>query len=211
MSLLRLLKKDAVKERFQKYRKFLIEEAQTLTIFINLYKHLYEKRQDRLDELNKAPAFFRTVNQSLLACIINWTSNLFGKKSQRGLINFLVFVENNLNIFNYKKYPISLKTVQKHKEEIEKIQALELIRLRRDKYYAHFDKKYSFDKEVLHDESPITWKDLEDIKSIMKEIIDIYSTAYDGASYSLEFLNSYDIDRILNDLHDYKNQKDKSE
>ncbi len=169
--------------------------------------------------MNIAPAFFQTILNSLFTCIINWTHNLFSTKSERGLFNFLVFIENNLALLSIEElkrrnqYPdnhwmlereqISYKTIKSHRDQIDSISSLDSVKTRRDKFHAHFDKDYFFERNKISEDAPITWEDLEKIKETMKDIINTYSAAYDGNVYDLQVVNSYDIDNVLDILHEY--------
>lgn len=212
-------KKDNKKE-FEMYRKHLIRECQRLTSYIDLYKYFHEKTRDRLDELNISPCFFKITIDALFTGIIILTYNLFYEKSERGFLNFLTFIENNFDLFkttelkrrgNYsdslwaaiKSEDITDVTIKSHRDKIKSTISFNAIRLRRDKLYAHFDKKYFFDKGQLTKDAPMAFHDLENIKAIMKEIIDKYSASYDGNVCDLTYGNSYDIDNVFNILHEY--------
>jgi len=216
------MNKSEKENKFEDYREYLTQEAQRLTTYINLYKHLHQKTQDRLEELNIAPAFFQTTLDALFSGIINWTHNLFSEKSERGYFNFLAFVENAIDLFaieelkRRKHYPdnhwmldreeITYQTVKSHREQIKSIPSLDHVKTRRDKFHAHFDRKYFFDRDKISNDAPITWGDLEKIKEIMKDINNTYSAAYDGKVYDLQFFNTYDIDNILDILHKYNEE-----
>jgi hypothetical protein len=54
-------------KKFTEYRHYLTTEAIHLASFIALFRKLYERRVDRLDEMNIAPAFFGVVTEALLS------------------------------------------------------------------------------------------------------------------------------------------------
>jgi hypothetical protein len=211
--------KTEKEKKFEEYREYLIEETMRLVAYIDLYKHLCDKKQDRLEELNIAPGFFDTVLSALFSGIINWTNNLFSEKSERGFFNFLAFVENELNLFSKKELQkrralpdnhrmlnrekVTYQTVKLHRKKIKSISLLDSVGIRRDKFHAHFDKKYFFDRDQISKDAPIAWDDIEKLKEIMKDIISTYSDAYDGKVYKLQFVDSYDIDYILDILHEH--------
>ena len=211
-------------KKFEKYREYLIEETMKLVAYIDLYKHLCDKKQDRLEELNIAPGFFDTVFSALLSGIINWTNNLFSEKSERGYFNFLAFVENELDLFSIEELQkrsslsdnhrmlnrerITYQTVKSHREKIQSILSLiNSVKTRRDKFHAHFDKKYFFDRDQISKDAPIAWGDIEELKKIMDDIINTYSSAYDDNIYKLEFFDSYDIDYLLDILHEHNRKQ----
>jgi hypothetical protein len=202
---------------FEEYRKYLHEEGRRLACFVRLYRRLHERMADRLDEMNLAPAFFGTVIDSLFSVIVLWVDKFFHERSERGLVDFLNFCERNIRIFDIKelqrrrKYPdghwmlnrdpITPVSIQENRAQISKPEFLSNFRLRRDKFHAHFDKEYFFDRKKLFEDAPLKWMDLEEPLRIIKDIINTYSATYDGNLFELEPINIDDIDRLLDYLH----------
>ena len=217
------MRKETVEKRFEEYRESLQFEAQRLASYISLYRHLHEKKRDRLNEMNISPAFFQLTIDALFTATVLWVDKLFGKSSERGFLNFLSFVENNLRVFSIdelkrrKRYhdghwmlnrePITFKTIETHRKEIQQIRSLPNFNLRRDKFHAHFDKEYFFDRSKLAKDAPIKWGDLSHIVDTMVDILDTYSAAYDGNVYSLPLFNINDVDRTLDMLHKCRMKK----
>ena len=216
------MEKTEVEKQFEQYHQFLRQEGGRLAGYISLYQRLHELRSERLDEMNIAPAFFQTVLDALFSVIVLWVQNMFSQKSERGLANFLTFCENNRAIFDIKELqrrknypdghwmlknrePVTLQTIQKDRERINKLESLPNFKLRRDKYHAHFDKEYFFDREKLSEEAPLKWADLTQVVEVMKEILNNYSADYDGNLYVLEPINVTDVDHLLERLHRFKN------
>ena len=99
---------------------------------------------------------------------------------------------------------ITYQTLKSHREKIQSILSLiNSVKTRRDKFHAHFDKKYFFDRDQISKDAPIAWSDIEELKEIMKDIINTYSAAYDSKRYDLQFFDSYDIDYILDILQEH--------
>ena len=84
--------------KFEEYRLFLNYEATCLAGFVKLFRRLYERRVDRLEEIDIAPALFQITTDALLSAIILWVDKLFDERGERGIFNFLMFIENNRNI-----------------------------------------------------------------------------------------------------------------
>lgn len=80
-------------KKFEEYRLYLKEEAALLASFVALYRKLHERRADRFLEMNIAPAFFQIVTEALISGIILWVGKLLYKSEERGIYNFLSFVE----------------------------------------------------------------------------------------------------------------------
>lgn len=85
-------------KKFEDYRHYLFHEATKLASFVNLLRRLDERRYDRLAEINIAPAFFSVTTEALCSASILWVDKLFDQREERGIFNFLKFVENNRNI-----------------------------------------------------------------------------------------------------------------
>ncbi len=214
------MKTNDAENKFELYRDHLREETSKLLISNQLHKHIYERKQDRLDEMNIAPCFFGTVISSLFTVIILWVNNLLDPKAERGFINFLSFVENNLGIFaisrlqerrNYPaghwmldRDPITFDSIESDRKILKDIaESLSSFKTQRDKFHAHFDKDYAFQKKKISKDAPIKWKDLDEVIDIMKGILNKYSAAYDGHLYVLEPMYINDIDDILDILYQH--------
>ena len=154
------MKKDQVEKEFEKYWESLHFEVERLASYISLYRHLHERMRDRLNEMNMSPAFFQVTIDALFTAIVLWVDKLFAKRSERGFLNFLSFVENNRKFFSIdelkrrkgypgghwmlKREPITFQTIETDRQKLEQIGSLPNFKLRRDKFHAHFDKKYFF-------------------------------------------------------------------
>jgi hypothetical protein len=206
---------------FEEYRKWLNNEIQRLYCYFYVNKRIHERFKDRLEEINLAPCFFQTVIDGLFSVMTLWIEKLTSQTSERGLHNFLKFVRSNIGLFsvanlrrrrNYSKDHWMVKgrkapTILSVDEDIKRIQELpsiESIRLRRDKFHAHFDKDYFFDRKALQEAAPILWGDLEGILGTIKEIVNSYSADYDGNLFQHKPVNINDIDIILDQLHEHE-------
>jgi hypothetical protein len=214
------MKNSDIEIKFEQYREHLKEETTRLATYIHLHKHLYERKKDRLDEMNIAPCFFKTVFRSLFSVIIIWVNNLLDPKAQRGFFNFLSFVENNLEMFsisrlqkrrNYpdspwmlKREPITSESIESDRRKLRSIQSLSSFKTRRDKFHAHFDKNYAFQKNQISKDAPIKLSDFDKVIKIMKDTLNNYSAYYDGQCYPFKLMNASDIDYILDILHEHK-------
>ncbi len=211
-------------ERFEEYRDHLRSEVGRLADYVALYRRLHERRTDRLAEMNFAPAFFSVVTDALFSAIILWTDKLFDEKGQRGIFDFLTFIETNRKMFSIEElrrcrnYPdnhwvldrrsnqgeITFEKINKDRERIKSLGCLESFKIRRDKFQAHFDKEYFFNRGGLTDKAPITWGDLEKVLEVLWEVINEYSAAYDAHFFESASSNINDLDNILDALHKYQ-------
>jgi len=146
-------------EYFQEYRTWLNNEISRLYCFYYVYKRVQERFEDRADEINSAPCFFSTVIGGLFSVIILWIEKLTSKTSERGLYNFLVFIKSNIGLFSVhnlrrrKQYPKdhwmvkdrqepTMSSVEEDLDKLQNLPALSAIKMRRDKFHAHFDKDF---------------------------------------------------------------------
>lgn len=204
--------------KFETYRHYLQHEASRLTSYIKLYRGLHERRADRLDEMNLAPAFFSVATDALFSATVLWVDKLLDENSERGFFNFLTFVEYNNKMLSIaelqrrKGYPnghwmldrlaITLESVNEDRQRLRNLSCLEAFKLRRDKFHAHFDKDYFFERDRFSKEAPITWSEVEQVIKTMSEIINHYSSAYDGQLFSLQPMNINDLNYLLDRLHE---------
>lgn len=208
------LQREAFEEQFRKYREALCLEIHRFYDSASVYRQISERTQDHLRELNLAPAFFRTVEDSLFTTIVLWADKLFDEKGERGLFNFLGFVEYNRDwmtvteLQRRKGYPdghwmlqnrapITAQSIEEDREKIRGLSALKSIRLRRDKFHGHFDKDYFFDRGRFQDEAPMRWMDLDKAAEVMGEMLNGYSADFDGQLFSWETLNIDDLRQLL--------------
>jgi hypothetical protein len=210
-------------KKFEKYRDNLRREVGLLADYVQLFRGLHESRTSYPFEVNSAPAFFSLITKSVFSSIILWADKLLDEKGQRGIFDFLKFIEANTGIFsieqlkrrrNYsdghwvlrerrKEGEITVTQVAKDREHLSKLRCSKNLKTRRDKYHAHFDKKYFFDLDRLNRDAPVAIRDLGKAVEVLWGIVNTYSAAYDGIFYASTSANVNDIDRLLRALRKY--------
>lgn len=209
--------KNDTENKFEEYREYLGKEVTRLVSNIEIFRRLHHRRVDRLEEMNLAPAFFGTVTDAIFSEIVIWADKLFDDRGERGLFNFLQFIENNQGIFsvfelkrrrNYpvghwmlKRDPIDSSKIQEHREKLKNYNGRKAIEILRDKYYGHFDRKYFFDRDLLKKDGELQWNEFDEMVEILDDIMNYYSTAFDGNAYQFKPMNIEDIDGLLDILH----------
>lgn len=200
--------------QFSEYREFLRDEIYRFRDCVAVYRIIQERRVDEHKALNIAPAFFSVVERALWTSIILWADKLFALKGQRGLFNFLTFIEQNrrwmaISELKHRKgypdghwmlegrIPITVGSIEEDRQKILSMKALKAIQIHRDKFQGHFDRTYCFDREKLNLEAPITWLDLEEAGQVMGLILNNYSADFDGNTYSWGALGIDDVDLLL--------------
>ena len=204
-------------QQFDEYREQLHAELRRLVSYARVYRRLHDRKADRLREMNIAPAFFGITMDALYGGIIIWTHKLFDPRGERGLWNFLSMVENNRSEFSVaalrvrrgyddghwmlNRQDLTYNEIEEFRQEIRSNDALRSVKLRRDKYYAHFDKAYFLSKAQFAEDAPLNWAELDGLLVLGRRIVNECSVAFDGKSYAADPLNIHDIDRLLQKLH----------
>ncbi len=216
---------DELDAQFRSYRAAFRREAQRLGMFIALYRYLHERRHDRLDALNIAPAFFQTVLTSLRTGIVIWSHKfLVGGSGQEVSMNtFLSFVGRNLALFSTDAFqrrrglpddawqirehvPPSTQTVRLDRRRVAALTALASLRVLRNRFHAHFDPRYFLEPAQLEGDAPLTWGELTQIRRVIEDILNGYSVAFDGDRLVFEPLNQLDVEHVITALHQYANR-----
>lgn len=208
------MRREKFEQHFFDYRKYLREEIHRFRDCVAIYRQIEERKTDSLEVINQAPAFFGVVEGALFTSIVLWGDKLFDEQGERGLFDFLTFVEYNrkwlatAELQRRKGYPdghwmldgripITVESIEQDRRKIRALEALKSFRIRRDKFHGHFDKEYFFDRERLQSEAPIKWIDLEEARNIMGAMLNDYSVDFDGTSFAWDTLNINDLDVIL--------------
>jgi hypothetical protein len=208
------LQRDEFEDQFRKYRKYLSMEIHRFWDSASVHRQITERTQDHLAEINLATAFFRTVEDSLFTTIVLWADKLFDEKGQRGLFNFLTFIEYNrrwMDINELKRrrsypddhwmlkgrIPITAQSIQADRERIRSLAALRSMHIRRDKFHSHFDKDYFFDRARLQEEAPIRWMDLDEAGDVMGGMLNDYSVDFDGEMFAWRTVGIDDLSNLL--------------
>ncbi|WP_227936021.1 AbiU2 domain-containing protein [Alkalihalobacillus deserti] len=201
-------------DHFEKLKEGLFQEIISINSFLELYIHIRKKRNDRLEILNKAPAFFQLTQESLLTSVIIGLAKIYEKRNKKGrtIFNFLDFIEanykgifsNNLELMKKQSrdYEITNELISEHKLLLEKQEPiLNNLFAWRDKSFAHMDKKYFDDRGLLGEDYPITIEQIRHLIELLTDILNKYGGAYNGNIQIVKATNVTDIDRILNWLH----------
>lgn len=208
------MRREEFQQHFSDYRKYLREEIHRFRDCVAVYRQIQERKTDRLEVINQSPAFFGIVESALFTSIVLWGDKLFDEKGERGLFNFLTFVEyerkwlTTAELQRRKGYPdghwmldgripITAETIEQDRQKIRSLEALKSFRIRRDKFHGHFDKEYFFDRQRLQSEAPLRWGDLEEAGNVMGAMLNDYSVDFDGTSFAWDTLNIDDLDVLL--------------
>ncbi len=87
------MRREEFQQHFSDYRKYLREEIHRFRDCVAVYRQIQERKTDMLEVINQSPAFFGIAESALFTSIVLWGDKLFDEKGERGLFNFLTFVE----------------------------------------------------------------------------------------------------------------------
>lgn len=210
------LSREQFDERYRDYRMTLRDEFGNFVDAAAASRQVIDCAFDGwTSELNLAPGFFNTARHALRTFVILWADKLFDPAGERGVFNFLKFIENNRRWFTedeLKRRRLSFATqpsvsyravtyemLEEHRECIRSFTPLANIRKWRDGYHAHFDKEYFSldDRGRLEEEVRVTRTDLDALTHLMVELINAYSLAFDGTSYIFRPGNGIDLRPLL--------------
>ena len=181
---------------------------------------LYTKTMNR--EMNISPAFFQIIMYSLEHTYMMDISKLYDKDGQvkgiRKAINLCehystLFPKERTNVFLdgeiERSEVIRIDVLKDIKSARNKLTALEPIlkslRGRRNKYYAHRDKKYVNDLSGLAAANPLSWEQLSELIETAGEILNTFLQELVGEVVALNSANYDDIDNLFKILSTYLN------
>lgn len=205
---------DEFDAQFTLYRQWLREEIHRYRDAVAVLRCLHDRTMDHLAEINLAPGFFRTADSALFTLIVLWADKLLDEHADRGMFNFLTFVEYNRKSLSPKQLqrrrqypddhwmlegrkPITLKQINGDRAKINDLPCLKSFKIRRDKFHGHFDKEYFFDRAKLSVDAPLKWDDLYEAGQLMGRMLNAYSVDFDGSTYSWNTLNIDDLGSLL--------------
>ncbi|KAA9023562.1 AbiU2 domain-containing protein [Niallia endozanthoxylica] len=199
-------------EMIKQLIKGLMQEIIQVKSKFKLWQHIQQQRNEYIDELNLAPAFFTLILQSMFNDVIITTAKLY--EHGKGTINLnklINIAENHKEIFIYEEKNKSLlnnEVIKEHKVCIEtKKEQLDNLFTWRDRVYAHNDKKYFFEKNQVIKDAELTIENLEDLLQNAWEIVNFYSLALEGNAWYPESIDTLDVDCILSILKNFNEQK----
>ncbi|MES5896739.1 hypothetical protein [Bacillus cereus group sp. RP43] len=199
----------------QLINRFMFEIINVRSKF-QLWKHIQKHRNEHLDELNIAPAFFTLTLHSVFNDVIITLAKLYEHGKQTANLNKLINIADaNRALFDYKEHAIdplmiTNKEIENHKKIIEeKEESLNNLFMWRDKVYAHNDMKYFFDKEQLPKDAELTMQHIEELIEKAWEIVNFYSLALEGKAWHPDSPDTLDIEKVFSILKNFKEEKNR--
>lgn len=129
----------------------------------HLFSSLLSEYQERGGALWKIEPLLHMIIQSVEADMHIGFVNLFDDDGH-GLHKFLRFCKTNLTSIVWKESELTVEVLIDQEERLDQHeQTIEMLRKRRNKYFAHADKKYVRDKNKMYSDFPLTNEDFESL------------------------------------------------
>lgn len=209
-----VMKKKEFEVYFVKYRESLFEELQTLADYTLIYKQLILLINDPKSNQQATQFFWIRTIEAYLNSIIIWFSKLVDTNGKKGIFPFLRFVKSHHHFLSKKEYykrnnlsevdiknckieDLYIETIEEDIILVERLNISDSIQTLRDKYYAHFDSKYFFEKEKLKIEIPFTIDDMIESIKILNNVLNKYSIQYDSEQKNIQLDKNYNLDNLF--------------
>lgn len=224
----RRTRRSATERQFEKYRAAFRREGQRLVVYVGILRYLHERRRDRLAELNIAPSFFTAVIDSLLRAVVVLAHNLLigGSESAVSLRTFLRFVSDHREeLFTSeawarrrgvpadhewlegRTFPTAATVRADRKRVTALAEGSHALNLLRNKGIAHFDPEYFTSPSKLRKAAPIRWSDVNAVCAVFAEMLNKYTTAYDGNSLEFKPMNMLDVEHVIEALRQFRRHR----
>jgi hypothetical protein len=208
------MKREVFDAAFIEYRDHLVGEAQRVHAFASVFFQVNESKAKHWAAMNEAPAFFQVVDNALFSVVILWIDKLLDEDGERGLFNFLTFIENNRKwlskdeLQRRRGFPddhwmladrqlVTTGSIEVDRQSLRNLSGLSSVQIRRDKFHGHFDKRYFFDRAKLDREAPLKLNDVEKILTEIGRVLNAYSVQFDRSTQHWGAMNLRDLDQLL--------------
>jgi hypothetical protein len=146
---------------------------------IGIYNALLNNREI----IENDPALVLIVNALEIDIKITLAKLLDGNRSERNIIKFINFCETNSKHIPWKGETSLVNMVKKHKELLDANEdSINRLCKQRDKYFAHYDKKYFQNKDKLEEDFIMPFKEIIKIINIFGKIVSEINLGYKGSS-----------------------------
>ena len=219
----KMTKKDLI-ELLEEY----LQRITYLNDCYNLHKHMVEAKKEYLKEINIFPAFYSLALLSFLKITIIELAKLYDIHSKTSINALLNTCGKNFNLFlteitsevsyvetnKTETFVINVdikKSLSEAKKNISSIKHLiEPLRNQRNKYYAHLDKEYQFNYNLLINTFPLSYNDIDKLISLLSNICNTLYYNLCNASYVTQSSNWNDIDNMLKIAKGYNSYEKKA-
>jgi hypothetical protein len=175
---------------------------------LEIYKYLQDCIKDnRIDALNVAPAFFRNIQEALLTDIILGLDKLYtdGKDAKRSLVHYLRQVKMHFNSLKPAIETFSAELIEHQLTEIGLVRPLlSNLKIQRDRFYAHHDPKYFDNPYKLNEDAPLTLSDLSRLTELAKDILHSHHGGLLNVERLMRIVNANDVSFVIKSIQRYE-------
>ena len=190
---------------------------------LELYKTIHNATRTRLEEMNYAPCFFSKVRESIRIDLFMTTAKLFDNSKGTMSIKKLLDIcsenkhcfpnEYKVNFFNslcpeeeageYQTIKVDIVAdIDDANKRLEGLQPqIKNLMTRRNKYYAHADKKYIMDVKKLTSEAPVAHNDIKELLSFASDVCNKLLCNLNQSRFFTQSSNVDDLMDLLDALH----------
>lgn len=193
-------------DMFLKYEEFILDEIFTIDTMFDIYVYLNNKRMDKLDELNIAPAFFNVSGIAMLDTSMAKLSKLYDTdKNTVTIFKYLNIIEQQTKIiFSDECTAVVATAISKHKLELERLsEQHEKLKSIRDLHLAHNDKKIIRDSLDIWEVAGLSIGDIHGLINWIADVVNTYRTIRGDSYVSLGAINKSDIENVIDAITDY--------
>jgi len=213
-------KPDGEEKQFLEYHRRLIDEIHQADAHFKLWKRLQDYRADYPKELNQAAFFFIFTTRAHLDATLMHIFKVIDKtKGSLNIWKLLDVVEENLNIFSTEAFsqrmvdnewyetqvnshiPITSKIVQGDREKLKKLERItSSLKTWRNKAIAHIDRQFLLDGVDVAKQYPVKIGELEETITVLFEILNRYSYAYNSSTWMRGWPGEDDIQTVVDSI-----------
>ena len=194
-----------------------LERIRLAKDYLHLHRILNECQQEWLLEMNKSPAFFQIIMRGLQHSYIMETFKLYdSNKDSLSIEKLLDICQSNSKYFRTEHIDIHQSVDDNWPDEYitTKINTLDDIAnakvellnfatkinnltIRRNKFYAHSDKRYVSNLKSLENNAPFTYGDLDDLLMFANKICNTLLFNLNGRRYLTQSSNIEDVKNLF--------------
>lgn len=182
------------------------------------YMSILDCGKEYYDEICLSNTFFTITRYSLISSLLMELSKLFDQREQTGIPKLIDHIKSSVDVlpktecfvmWEDSKVVDNVGEMLRLAEEtlIELQPVIDILRTRRDKYYAHNDKKYFSPDAKLSEELPITQENVEKLLSFASGVCNGALGVIADYHIHSRHLDTDDLQKIVLCAHKWNNRE----
>ena len=153
-----------------------LEVVPKTAIFDYFTSHIY--KEDEAPEEVEPLIWY--LQSALLTDLTFTIYRLYDRGADRNIYHFVEFADQNKSKIEWLK-PLERSDYEKQRELLSSIENItDTLKKRRNKYFAHYDKKYFYDPDQIEAELPFSNNNAKHLVRVAQGILNQHSHALDG-------------------------------